>query len=155
MEPAAEEGALERRPTRRALRRKEEKLRGERREVREQRAPEDRAWKKIQDHRKQEGAAYRALGKAERKAPRRAHHARDEVWGEPRKQRRETGEQRKQEDAPWREQRDTLREGLEARPPVKAWLAVWVIGDNCSRQCVGVPLFEAGAHVTAEEVNAA
>ena len=71
------------------------------------------------------------------------------------KQRRETVAQRKQEDAQWRQQRDTLREGLEARPPVKAWLAVWVIVDNCSRPCVGVPVFAAGAHVTAAEVNAA
>jgi len=153
--PAGEEGNPERRQTRRALRHQEEKLRGERREVREKRTQEDGAWKKIQEQRKQEVAAYRALGKAERKAHRRAHQAREEVWAEQRKQRRETVERRTQEDAQWREQREPLREGLEARPPVKKWLAVLVIVDNCSRQCVGLPVFEAGAHVTAAEVNAA
>ena len=96
VEPAAGDETAEPRQTRRILRRKEEKLRGERREGREKRAQEDRAWKQIQAQRKQEVAAYRALGKAERKAPRRGQQARDEVWAEQRQQRREKVAQRHQ-----------------------------------------------------------
>jgi putative transposase len=34
------------------------------------------------------------------------------------------------------------------------WVAILVILDNCTRQCLALPLFEAGKHVTAEMVVA-
>ena len=40
-------------------------------------------------------------------------------------------------------------------PIVTAWIAVLVVTDNCSRQCLGLPLFVAGSHVTAEMIVAA
>ena len=40
-------------------------------------------------------------------------------------------------------------------PIVTAWIAILVITDNCTRQCLGLPLFLAGSHVTAEMVVAA
>ena len=33
-----------------------------------------------------------------------------------------------------------------------AWIAILVITDNCTRQCLGLPMFIAGANVTAEMV---
>jgi len=33
---------------------------------------------------------------------------------------------------------------------VTAWIAILVITDNCTRQCLGLPLFVAGPRVTAE-----
>ncbi len=33
-----------------------------------------------------------------------------------------------------------------------AWIVVLVVLDNCTRQCLGLPLFVVGAHVTAELV---
>ena len=35
---------------------------------------------------------------------------------------------------------------------VSAWIAILVITDNCTRQCLGLPLFVAGPKVTAEMV---
>ncbi len=35
---------------------------------------------------------------------------------------------------------------------ITAWIAILLITDNCTRQCLGLPLFVAGAHVTAETV---
>ena len=36
-----------------------------------------------------------------------------------------------------------------------AWIAILVITDNCTRQCLGLPIFVAGANVTAEMVVSA
>ena len=38
---------------------------------------------------------------------------------------------------------------------VMVWIAVLVIVDNCTRRCLGLPLFVLGAHVTADLVVAA
>ena len=38
---------------------------------------------------------------------------------------------------------------------VHPWLAILVVTDNCSRQCLGLPIFTAGAKVTAAEVEQA
>jgi hypothetical protein len=37
-------------------------------------------------------------------------------------------------------------------PIVTSWLAILVITDNCTRQCLGLPLFVAGSKVTAEMI---
>ena len=40
-------------------------------------------------------------------------------------------------------------------PIVTAWIAILVVTDNCTRQCLGLPLFVAGANVTAVMIVAA
>jgi transposase InsO family protein len=60
--------------------------------------------------------------------------------------------QRQQEDAQWRAQRQQLRQRLDGLPVISAWIAILVITDNCTRQCLGLPLFVAGAKVTADMV---
>ena len=59
---------------------------------------------------------------------------------------------RQLEDQQWRLARQNLRERLTLLPIVTAWIAVLVVTDNCTRQCLGLPLFLAGSHVTAEMV---
>jgi transposase InsO family protein len=41
---------------------------------------------------------------------------------------------------------------MDLLPLVSAWIAVLLITDNCTRQCLGLPIFVAGSHVTAEMV---
>jgi len=69
-----------------------------------------------------------------------------------RKQHRQQSRQRQQEDEQWHLSRNTLREQITLLPIVTAWIAVLVITDNCTRQCLGLPLFVAGSHVTSEMV---
>src|SRR6266508_2856234 len=76
-------------------------------------------------------------------------------WRVRRIQRRLVLARRRREDRAWRAQRQRLREHLAQRPPVSAWIAILVITDNCSRQCIELPLFVAGAKVTAAMVVAA
>ena len=129
----------------RALRQEEEELRVERRVVRQQRKQEDDAWRVIRTERKQEKEAQAGQSATERKAQ-------DARWRVLRKQRQETTARRKQADAEWRQKRNPIRERLSLLPIVTAWIAILVITDNCTRQCLGLPLFVVGSKVTAEMV---
>jgi transposase InsO family protein len=136
----------------RALKRQEIQLRAERRQIREQRKMEDAAWREARAARKVEQQNDRAFSKEERRQQRQARKARDEAWRSLREQRRNTLERRKLEDQTWREKRNRLRERISQLPVVTAWIAILVIIDNCTRQCLSLPLFVAGANVTAEMV---
>ena len=67
-----------------------------------------------------------------------------------RQQRQEEQKQRKEADLQWKQERLAIRQELSTLPIVTMWLAILVITDNCSRQCLGLPLFVAGPRVTAE-----
>jgi transposase InsO family protein len=129
----------------RALRQEEEQLRADRRGVRQQRKQEDDAWRTMRTERKREQEAQAGQSAAERKAQ-------DERWRVLRRQRRETMAWRTQEDVEWRRKRNLIRERLSLLPIVTAWIAILVITDNCTRQCLGLPLFAVGSKVTAEMV---
>lgn len=117
-----------------AFRQEQQQLRDSRRHLRQQRHQEDAAWQQLQQaHRQQPHPAWKTL----------------------RQQRREALRQREQEDEQWRQKRLELRQRASQFPLVIAWLAVLVIVDNCSRQCLGLPLFVAGSSVTADMVVAA
>lgn len=136
----------------RSLRREETQLRDERRQIREKRKLEDAAWKAVRALRKAEGPAYQALSKAERRQQRKAKQAQDEQWRASREQRRVSLEARTREDEVWRQKRRSLRERLSQLPVVSAWIAILVVIDNCTRQCLGLPLFVAGPKVTSEMI---
>ncbi len=126
----------------RAWRQEAKQLRIERRTLRQQRKQEDEGWKALKEKRRQEKATRKQRSVAARKTQ-------DEQWRTLRDQRRATMKRRAAEDERWREQRRSLRERLEQLPIVTAWIAILVITDNCTRKCLGLPLFVAGARVTA------
>lgn len=136
----------------RALKRQEIQLRAERRQLREKRKLEDAVWRDARAARKVEQQNDRALSKEKRRQQCQARKARDEAWRSLREQRRNTLEKRKLEDQTWREKRNRLRERISQLPVVTAWIAILVIVDNCTRQCLSLPLFVAGENVTAEMV---
>ena len=146
-EPAAAEIATETsekvllKAQKRALHLEEDELRASRRVVRQQRQQEDEVWRKTRREREQENEAQAEQSIAERKAQ-------DECW----QQRREANERRQQEDIEWRQKRQRIREQLSQLPIVTAWIAILVITDNCTRQCLGLPLFVVGSKVTAQLV---
>ncbi|MHC5062145.1 MAG: integrase core domain-containing protein [Planctomycetota bacterium] len=141
--------------TRSLLQKEEKQLRNERRQVREQRKLEDRAWKTARTKRKEQAEAYRLLHRTERRKQRNVQQAQNEQWCIIRQQRQATLEKRRQEDVEWRQKRNRLRERLSGLPVVTCWIAILVIVDNCTRQCLDLPLFVAGPKVTAEMVVAA
>lgn len=132
----------------RALQREEEALRLERRRVRERRKLEDAVWKAARLKRKSDKQTYRSLAPEERQAL-------DLTWQAIRDQRRATMLAREKEDNVWRTKRQALRERAKDSPGVSGWLAVLVAIDNCTRQCLGLPLFVAGPNVTTAMVVSA
>jgi len=155
-EPTLEDGALSSRKAEICqLRQEEAQMRQERRGIRQRRNQEDAAWQALRQQHQQAEAASRALVKPERRRQRHARQAEAGRWKAQRDQRRHTLEQRQQEDGHWRQQRRDLRERMTRLPIVTAWIAILVITDNCTRQCLGLPLFVAGASVTAEMIVAA
>ncbi len=149
-EQKGETAQISAKESRQLLKKEEKQVQNERRQVREQRKTEDVAWKEIRKKRKEQEEAYRSLSKTERREQRQVKQAQDEQGPIIRQQRRDTLEKRAQEDVQWRQKRNALRERLSGLPVVTSWIAILVIVDNCTRQCL--PLFVAGPKVTAEMV---
>jgi len=139
----------------RRLRQEEAQLRVERRGIRQHRSQEDTAWQTIRQQHQMEEENDLAMSKPERHRRRHTRQAESKLWKTQRDQRRQTLEQRRQEDEHWRQLRLDLRERMSLLPIVTAWIAILVITDNCTRQCLGLPLFVAGSNVTAEMIVAA
>ena len=135
-----------------ALRREKEALILTRRQIREQRKQEDTAWQALKSQRRMHQAERKAQLKSGHKPIWGSKKAQDEQWGHLRQQRWAQLKQRDQEDQQWRQQRHRLRQQTLELPLVTAWIAILVVTDNCTRQCLGLPLFVAGNNVTAEMV---
>lgn len=112
----------------------------------------------VYQRRKQEDAAWRALRHEHRERPRSSrwtreewdtYRARDAQWRASRAERRATLERRRAEDEVWRQERRRLRERRTPEQDKASWIAILVLTDNCTRQCLGLPLFAAGPKVTA------
>lgn len=128
-----------------ALRQEEEQLRLERRTVRQQRQLEDAAWRTLKHAHRDQATSTSVSSSAERTVH-------DAHWQQIRHLRRQQLAQRNESDQLWKQKRLSLRQRGSLLPVVRAWIAILVITDNCTRQCLGLPLFVAGANVTAEMV---
>jgi len=137
------------------LRQEEAQLCSERRNTRQHRKLEDAAWQVAWQQQRSEKPSAEELTKPKRRARWGSRKVQEEQRQNLRKQRRQQSKQRQQEDTQWRLHRSTLQAQLSLLPMATAWLAVLMITDNCTRQCLGLPLFIAGSHVTAEMVVAA
>ena len=128
-----------------ALRLEESALQDQRRQVREQRRREDIVWKAQKENRRTQVLNRSHYSRSERKQQ-------DETWPLIRNARRHQVAQRQLEDNQWRQQRLSLRARWDQLPIVTSWIAILIVTDNCTRQCVGLPLFIAGSHVTSQMV---
>jgi transposase InsO family protein len=124
---------VSRREQKRQLRQETLAVRNVRRQARTQRKTEDTAWRTLQQQRRDSAIS-------------------NKTWQQLRTQRKAELEQRQQANATWRQQLQQLRERWLQLPLVTAWIAILVITDNCTRQCLGLPLFVMGPKVTTELV---
>jgi transposase InsO family protein len=150
-DPSSADADPDRHAQQRLLRQEAVALRAARRALRQQRQREDAAWQtaRLQHHRTQQRQSQLCTAGS---LPVLAQSADQLGWRVRRIQRRLILARRRREDRAWRAQRQWLREHLAQRPPVSAWIAILVITDNCSRQSIELPLFVAGAKVTAAMV---
>jgi transposase InsO family protein len=144
----AVDSALTTRERLRQLRLESAALQTQRRTVREQRKQEDAAWHAIQAQREQTVYDQRLAVIRDYAA----YRAQELQWCQMGQQRHQTMARRQHEDAVWRQQRYRLRQELTDISVVTDWRAVLIVTDNCTRVCYGLPLFESGSHVTAEQV---
>lgn len=160
--PIARNGCRERKPEEaseepskraeaRRLRQKIANEREKRRQVRQIRKIEDAVWAQQRQKKKLNETS----GRPNQRAAWGTRKKQIECERTLREQRRQQLALRKQEDEQWRLQREQLRKEMNLLPLVTNWIAILVVTDNCTRQCLGLPLFVAGSHVTAEMVVAA
>jgi transposase InsO family protein len=135
-----------------ALQREEERLREERYQVREQRKQEDRLWRAYRKQYKARQSDFQALPEAERLRQTPSYELLRQEWCIAWDQRQQNLRKREIENLAWQAQRKQLRERSGWDPHTNIWFAILVITDNCTRQCLGLPLFVAGSKVTSEMV---
>ena len=129
-----------------ALRQEEEALRAQRRQQ------EDAAFKSLKAERRGQQQRRKAKIQKNQRPEWGSKKAADEQWKAIRQQRQAQSKQRQVENQQWRNQRESLRLRAEKFSFITAWIAILVITDNCTRQCLGLPLFVTGAKVTAQMV---
>ena len=133
------------RNAKRALRQEGKELQDARRSVRKQRQVADAAWQVLKTERQEQKQAASAYTPSERKAQ-------TDQWRVLRQQRTERLTERKEADQVWKQERFAFRQRWSQLPIVTAWIAILVITDNCTHQCLGLPLFVAGPRVTSEMI---
>jgi len=141
--PETEQASLK--AKKRALRIEKEQLRNERRQVRHQRDQEDILWKKQKLQWQKQKIKLSNISASQRKLQ-------DETWHLIRDARRHLKAQRLLEDEQWHQHKLSLREREAQLPIITSWIAILVVTDNCTRQCIGLPLFIAGSHVTSQMI---
>jgi len=142
------------------LRIEAEAVRNQRRQQRLERRQADDAWRAYRQQRRRYLQDWRQLSRTEKRSRRVEYEAAQADWQTRKAARQALQQARQAEDERWwqaRQELDRRRQELDlpSQPPVQLWLAILVIVDNCTRRCLGLPLFTAGAHVTSEMVVAA
>lgn len=123
--------------------------------VKQLRKQEDRGWKTAKAERYMARQAFRVLSRAERHRQEDSWQAADQAWRKLRVQRKETMRARQSENKTWHQRNRELKEGSTAVGETRTWIAVLVVTDNCTRQCLGLPVFRTGSKLTSEELVSA
>lgn len=129
--------------------------RAERHQTLQQRQQEDAHWEAAKAAFQQARLAYRQLSKTERKQQRAAWQAEQAIWEQRREARRNQQQVRIQENQAWHERNRQRQAERSDDLPTRTWIATLVVTDNCTRQCLGLPVFRTGSKVTAQEVTQA
>jgi hypothetical protein len=120
----------------------------ERRHVRQQRQAEDALWQRLWHQQHPPRSSVPALVRPQSALP-------PDAWRTIRQHRRAPLCLRATEDQAWRAARQGLHDQIAPATGGRSWIAIRVLTDNCTRRCYGLPLFTAGAAVTAEPVGEA
>lgn len=133
-----------------------DELRLQHRRRRSARRQADQAWQAPRQAHRVAEQSWRQLSPSERAQRRAARRAQQKQWRADKAVRRAHMHQRQTEDVLWRQARRELRSQLAQLandvPCVTTWLAILVVVCNGTRRCLGLPLFSAGVHVTAEMI---
>ena len=140
---------------RQALRSDWQRLETSRRAERARRQLTDRAWQVCQHAHADQAAVVRKDRLAGRMGWKIQAGAIQAHWRAQWAERHREFAERRARDVQWRVQRQDLRARQAAAGSARGWIAILVIVDNCTRRCLGLPVFALSAHVTADLVVAA
>jgi transposase InsO family protein len=119
--------------------------------IRQRRQQEDQAWQVAKEAHHQAVQTFQALAREERKLQRSTFHQQQEQWQQMRRERQQCFVDRKAETVAWHE-RNRLANQADLTGCAHPWFAILVVTDNCTRQCIALPVFESGAHLTSQEI---
>lgn len=132
------------------IKREDEELRAWRREIRIERKKEDEEWRKYRQEKIKLKKRRKERSKDERKGFTSEKKISDEEWWRKRDERKELKAKRDKEDEKWRNKRKEIKEKMNVT--ITSLVAILVIIDNCTRRCLGLPVFIKGRKVTADDV---
>ncbi len=132
------------------MKQNEGELRSCRRRMRIERRKEDEEWQKYRDERIKLIKKWKRMPRRKRKEFKEEKRRSDEEWKERSVERRELKVKREKEDEEWRGKRREIKEQMNVI--VTSLAAILVIIDNCTRKCIGLPVFMTGRRVTADDV---
>ena len=118
----------------------------------QRRKQEDADWKAAKAQHRADRLAFTQLSKRERSQQQADWQAKQAAWAHLREQHQVLQQERHLENQVWHAHNRQLQEGGLAGPGLRSWIAILVVTDNCTRQCLGLPLFRSGAKVTSQEV---
>ena len=135
----------------------QEELRQEGRKSRKARKEQDQAWRTESQQRKKALQERQKLSRKEKKRLKRLQRQEDEQWKAKKQERQQAVQQPKQEQAQQKERRQELKKKeAELKGSLSVFLAcfvaVLVVVDNCTRRCLGLPIFLEGRNVKADSI---
>lgn len=126
--------------------------RAERHGVLQQRRQEDTVWQAVRQQHRQARLAHQQLSRPERKQEKERWQVQQTAWRQDRQRRREQLAQRVRENQDWHERNRKRKTGGLGQTQDRTWIAILVVTDNCTRQCLELPLFRSGSRVTSQDV---
>lgn len=127
--------------------------RAERYQVLQQRKQEDLAWNAAKAQWRETRHDFQANSRVERREQKASFENAKRTWELLRQQRQATLENRKRENLAWHQRNQALKTELPSTTvETRAWIAILVVTDNCTRQCLGLPVFRSGSKLTSAEV---
>ena len=126
--------------------------RAERHHVLQQRQQENANWKAAKTRFRMAKLTYHRLPKAQRDPEQPAWLLAVAAWQQVRQARQAQQHVRQLENQAWHQRNQHLKADPLIAPQTRTWIAILVVTDNCTRQCLGLPLFRTGAKVTSQEV---
>jgi transposase InsO family protein len=132
--------------------RKEWEGQDSRHKVLEQRRGEDAEWRTIRAAFIQANREHEKVPQGQRKRPKGSWEPILANWTLRQEQRRVQLLERRRENEIWHQRNQALRAEFDQNPVERTWFAVLVITDNCTRQCLGLPLFRSATRLNGQEV---
>ena len=124
--------------------------RAQRHAVLQERKLEDALWRAIRQQHHIQVVAYRNLSHVRRKQQQVAWEAELSRWQQHKQEHQADMEKRRTENRAWHE-----RHTRGSSAGLRSWIAVLVITDNCTRQCLALPAFATGARLSSAELVSA